>query len=504
MKIEWLIQETAWPRELPDAVSAFLRDGPAAWLDSAAPTQMDELHVNSESENRKTHNGYSLICRAPIGILEQPADGGARFLIDNRCAASDANGWALWKAIQHRLPKQPQIDLHIVPGWIGHVGFEMGHFLERLPKTNPYDLGLSLMRMMLFDRGIVLDHARQRAFAIAATGARSSFDLPEEPIEHLLEQWQAAATVSARPAYTTTPTVSFDMPREYYRGMIHRALEYIAAGDIYQVNLAQRLRCDGVGNPFETYCRMRQANPAAYAAYLQGPDGTLGSVSPELFLKLRGRDVLTSPIKGTRPHTGDTLLDAAYRQELLDSEKEAAELAMIIDLHRNDLGKVCDYGSVLVRAARRIETHPTVYHTVADVIGRLRPEYNGLDLLQACFPAGSISGVPKIRAQEIIDELEPAARGAYTGTIGVLGLDGGMTFSVAIRTVQFRDDTAFIYVGGGIVADSDPEDEYEETLAKARGMLNGIMGETAIPDDVTSSEIRSSISQPDHDPNESR
>ncbi len=178
------------------------------------------------------------------------------------------------------------------------------------------------------------------------------------------------------------------------------------------------------------------------------------------------------------------MLDEIQRRELLLSEKNAAELAMIVDLHRNDLGRVCAYGSIRVAHARRVEAHPTVFHTVADVVGRLGPGRDALDALAACFPAGSISGVPKIRALQIIDELEPVARGVYTGAVGVLGVDGQMTFNVAIRTVQMRETTATLYVGGGIVADSDPADEYEETLAKARGILSGMCvpsGEQSIP-----------------------
>ncbi len=202
--------------------------------------------------------------------------------------------------------------------------------------------------------------------------------------------------------------------------------------------------------------------------------GAVASFSPELFLQLRGAEVLTRPIKGTRPRTGDAARDERLRRELLASGKEAAELAMIVDLHRNDLGRVCRYGSVQVVRPRRVEAHPSVFHTVADIRGELAAGCDGIDLLAACFPAGSISGVPKIRALEIIGELEPAARGVYTGAIGVLGLDGQMTFNVAIRTVQMCGPQALLYVGGGIVADSDPAAEYEETLAKAAGILRGL------------------------------
>ncbi|MCH7871388.1 MAG: anthranilate synthase component I family protein, partial [Planctomycetes bacterium] len=222
------------------------------------------------------------------------------------------------------------------------------------------------------------------------------------------------------------------------------------------------------------HAAIQQRNPAPYAACLSWPNGGVVSSSPELFLQLRGRSIVTRPIKGTRPRTNDAVLDEVYREQLMHSEKDAAELAMIVDLHRNDLGRVCEYGSVRVRQARECEAHPTVYHTVADIHGRLRADCDALDLLTACFPAGSISGAPKIRAIEIIDELEHAARGAYTGAVGVLGLDGNQTWNVAIRTLQIHDGRGVLHAGGGIVADSDPTEEYEETLAKARGMLEAL------------------------------
>jgi para-aminobenzoate synthetase component 1 len=223
-----------------------------------------------------------------------------------------------------------------------------------------------------------------------------------------------------------------------------------------------------------------------FGAFMQWPGGAIASVSPELFLQLRGREVLTRPIKGTRSRTGNPVVDAKQQRELLASQKEAAELAMIVDLHRNDLGRVCEYGSVRVAHARRIEGHPSVFHTVADVTGRLEAGRDALDLLMACFPAGSVSGVPKIRALEIIGELESVARGAYTGAIGQLCLNGEAAFSVAIRTLQLSGGRGYLHVGGGIVAESDPAAEYAETLAKAAGILRSFglatpQGSTDIP-----------------------
>jgi para-aminobenzoate synthetase component 1 len=226
------------------------------------------------------------------------------------------------------------------------------------------------------------------------------------------------------------------------------------------------------------YRVLRARNPAWYSAWMrfeeQGRTCAVVSSSPELFLRVLEGEVITRPIKGTRPRIGDSKQDRAAAGELVGSEKDNAELAMIIDLLRNDLGRVCSFGTVCVTDPRRLETHPTVFHLVGTVSGRLREGVGIADLLRATFPGGSITGAPKIRAMEIIDELEPVARGVYTGCIGIIGADGSARLNIAIRTIVCEDDRALVQVGGGIVADSDPDAEYRETLDKARAMLESI------------------------------
>jgi para-aminobenzoate synthetase component 1 len=255
-------------------------------------------------------------------------------------------------------------------------------------------------------------------------------------------------------------------------------VEYIAAGDIFQANLSQRFRVEAAPPPLAIYQALRRRNPAWYSAYLGfrelGRPVAVLSSSPELFLRVRGDRVLTRPIKGTRPRTARPDADTAAARELLASEKDNAELAMIVDLLRNDLGRVCRYGTVRVAEPRRLETHPTVFHLVATVEGRLRPGVGPAELLRGTFPGGSITGAPKIRAMEIIDELEPVARGVYTGCIGLFGAGGDCELNIAIRTIVCDGDTALLQVGGGIVADSRPAEEYQETLDKARALLEAI------------------------------
>jgi para-aminobenzoate synthetase component 1 len=248
-------------------------------------------------------------------------------------------------------------------------------------------------------------------------------------------------------------------------------LEYIAAGDVFQVNLSQRFTAVGRTDPLELYLRLKQVSPAPFAAYLHWQDLAVVSASPESFFQTRGDTVVTRPIKGTRPRGSSPDEDGRLAADLLASPKDRAELTMIVDLERNDLGRVCEYGSVVVRDPLTIESFAQVHHLVATIEGRVRAGIGPVDVIRAIFPGGSITGAPKIRAMEIIDELEPNRRGLYTGAIGYLSRGGSSGFNIAIRTILVEGDRASFQVGGGIVADSDPEAEYEETLAKGRGML---------------------------------
>ncbi len=259
---------------------------------------------------------------------------------------------------------------------------------------------------------------------------------------------------------------------------VRRAQEYIAAGDIYQVNLSYPWRAAwprGL-DPMAFYERLRAASPAPYAAYLDLAGTQVFSVSPECFLSMRGNQIRTRPIKGTRPRSSDEKSDGILRQELISSAKERAELVMITDLERNDLGQVCEFGTVRVSELLALESFAQVHHLVSTVEGTLRKDVDHLDAFLACFPGGSISGAPKKRALEIIHELEPHHRGIYTGAIGTFGFNGESHFSIAIRTAWKQGDSAQFHTGAGIVADSVPQLEYEETRHKAAGLLQAAAG----------------------------
>ncbi len=445
-----------------------------------------------------------LVASNPVAVLEQYQGRPATLRIGEHVVAEHPSGWELWRQLHRELRSSEPCPLPAGPGWIGYVGFESARLLERLPATVREPLGLPLMRLGLFDAVILVDRRRGRTWRVEApwvrariearsakrgagslgqaTERRSDVCQPRAAGPHFFCQPGVAGPhLDLRSSDFALPAAGRlvpDLSQHAYERMIARALEYIRAGDVYQVNLAQRFVIEPVPDAAAIFDRLQRVNPAPYAALIRWPGRAVVSASPELLLACRRGRLRTCPIKGTRPRAGDERLDRAAIEELLASGKEAAELTMIVDLHRNDLGRVCRTGSVRVAAARRLEAHPTVYHTVAEVTGMLRDDCDAIDALAASFPAGSVTGVPKIRAIEIIDELEPVARGAYCGAIGHLGLDGDATFSVAIRTLQLTGARATLYVGGGIVVESDPAAEYAETLAKARGILAALGVET--------------------------
>jgi aminodeoxychorismate synthase component I len=297
---------------------------------------------------------------------------------------------------------------------------------------------------------------------------------------HADESWHSLGSLheqmreepgGSRKISTVPPMFKAEMERSRFVRMVQRAKEYIAAGDIYQVNLAHQFQADWQGDLWQLYSALRNYSPSPHASYLHLGGKTILSSSPELFLKISGRQICTRPIKGTRPRKPDQHADEMSAYDLITSPKEVAELVMITDLERNDLGKICEYGTVATREMLKLERYEQVFHLVSTVEGTLRAEIDAVTALRACFPGGSITGAPKKRAMEIIAELEPTPRGLYTGAIGYFGFNGESQFNIAIRTVVAEEGRAHFHVGAGIVADSIPEKEWQETLDKAAGIL---------------------------------
>jgi para-aminobenzoate synthetase component 1 len=335
-------------------------------------------------------------------------------------------------------------------GVIGYFSYDLFRFLEQYKKLNAVDdLMLPDCCLLAYDNVLIFDHQKQQWNINPPQGLVSK--------------------VGCR-----IGQVHSNMTREQYIAGVKKALEYIAAGDIYQVNLSQRFSHTFEGSPFALFAALRNISPSFYGAYLNCADHTVISSSPELFLKKEGKVIQTRPIKGTRPRGSTEAEDRSLKEDLIKSAKEAAELTMVVDLERNDLGRICEYGSVEVADHRYVEELPTLFHTVSTVSGRTRGNVGAVDILRATFPGGSISGCPKIRAIEVIDELEPTRRHVYTGAIGFFSPNGDFTLNVAIRTMTIANGRLHYQVGGGIVADSDPEREYQETLDKAAAMRKAI------------------------------
>ena len=362
------------------------------------------------------------------------------------------------------------------PGWIGFVGYEFGRYIERLPGRAGRDTLLPDLHLALYEAVAVHDSVTGRWTLtwLDVPSAGDARDALRRLIDSASQVEPPASAEDASPNARPLPEARSNFSPADYRRAIQRCIDYIAAGDIFQVNLSQRFTVENAPDPLALYRTLRRRNPAWYSAMMLLGESAVLSSSPELFLSVRGGRVATRPIKGTRRRTGVARADDEAAAELLASEKDNAELAMIIDLLRNDIGRVCRFGSVKVVNPRELEAHPTVYHLVGTVVGELREGVDAVDLLAATFPGGSITGAPKIRAMEIIDELEPVARSVYTGAIGYLGLDGDAEWNIAIRTVVWDRGRAHIHAGGGIVADSTPEGEYQETLDKARALLEAV------------------------------
>ena len=396
------------------------------------------------------------------------------------------NPWQILDALLARCELLDEIDLPFpLGGCFGYWGYDLKNFTEpKLPRRAVNDLELPDCHVGFYDSLVVFDHHLGKTW-IVSTGLGADGSRSEKRAVEQMESWREK--LSSVAAFVKTPTndsiktaafssrlagrLQANLSRADFIAKVECARRYIRAGDIYQVNLSQRLAVQGPLSGWELFQCLSAVSPAPFSAFLDCGDYQVVSSSPELFLRLSGSHIQTRPIKGTRPRDADPTHDAQLAYELQTSEKELAELVMITDLLRNDLGKVCEFGSVQTPELARLERFAQVQHLVSTVEGRLRKGVTHLAALAACFPGGSITGAPKFRAMEIIDELEPISRGPYCGCHGYLGFNRESQLSITIRTAICKDGLAHFNVGAGIVADSNPEAEYEETLAKAAGFL---------------------------------
>lgn len=399
--------------------------------------------------------------------------------------------WCVLSGLIARYELTDELDLPFpLGGCFGYWGYDLKDSLEScLTRRAINDLELPDCHVGFYESVVVFDHALGQC-SVISTGLDADGVRNERAAATRLNEWALLLEGSPADPESLPPRACSNhqgdvrprptgstMTREEYLAAVRRAKDYIRAGDIYQVNLAHRFSAPLLTLSWDFWAHWQSASPAPFAAYIDCGRLQVLSDSPEQFLRISGSQIRTRPIKGTRPRSPDAEQDTRLSYELQTSAKEQAELVMITDLLRNDLGRVSEFGSVHVPELFKLERYAHVQHLVSTVEGRLRPNVTHLDALAACFPGGSVTGAPKIRAMQIIDELEPVSRGPYTGAIGYLGFNRESQLNIAIRTAVAVDGQLHFHAGSGIVADSDPEAEYEETLVKARGFLN-TLGQT--------------------------
>ncbi len=433
----------------------------AALRDLSAPVFLDSAAPDSE------RGRYDILAAKPID----------RLVVDNPSPLNDLKTDSYTTKLNHfqelaqRLqqlePLAPLADSPFCGGAIGYIGYDMGRELIALPSRQPAGSPLPAMAVGIYTWAIVVDHRRQRS-ALFAHPATSRGDIDE-----ILDRVRQAAPEPEPDAALRGP-LHTNMDHGEYLALFDRVQRYIHAGDCYQINLARRFSAEYRGSPWDLYRQLRRVAAAPFSAYLELDNAALLSLSPERFLELRGRRVRTEPIKGTAPRAADPARDRELAQALLHSDKNRAENLMIVDLLRNDLGRCCEPGSIRVDKLFELQSFNTVHHLVSTVSGQLRDGLGGLELMSACFPGGSITGAPKRRAMEIIEELEPHQRSAYCGSVFYLGVDGGMDSNIAIRSLACADGQLHCWSGGGIVADSDAEEEFEETWNKVGKLLEAL------------------------------
>ncbi|HVE67903.1 MAG TPA: anthranilate synthase component I [Solirubrobacteraceae bacterium] len=436
-------------------VSAFLKlreAGPAFLLESA--------------EQGQRVGRYSFIGFRPRKVVTWSAgDGG-----DPYALAQDA----VARYRQAPLPGLPPFS----GGAVGFFAYDLVREVEPLGEPNPDAIGLPDLALMLTDVLVVFDHLKHEVSILANVYAEDdverSYAAARETIGEVRERLRGSVPAPDKVPGRAMPEFEPNMPREAFEGMVSRIVEYIRAGDAYQVVPSQRWTAPVPVEAFSIYRGLRAVNPSPYMYFLDFGDFQIAGASPEPLLTVSGRRASTRPIAGTRPRGADAEDDARIARELLEDPKERAEHVMLVDLGRNDLGRVCEYGTVEVETFMAVETYSHVMHIVSSVGGDLRPEVGAVDALRSVLPAGTLSGAPKVRAMQIIDELEPVKRGGYGGAIGYLSYTGDLDTCIHIRTVVVKDGVAHVQAGGGTVADARPDYEYEESVAKARGVMRAI------------------------------
>ncbi|WP_045494179.1 aminodeoxychorismate synthase component I [Vibrio hyugaensis] len=411
-----------------------------------------ETHIDSR---------FDVLVANPIATLETIADN-THIKTKSEQYVSQDDPFSLLDALQQQLLPNfelgSQWDLPFVGGALGYFSYDLGRRVESMPEFAAKDLQTPDMAVGLYEWALVVDHKLKTASLVGQN-------------THAAWQWLNEQVPDTAEDFKLEGDWQSNMTSASYATRFDSVQEYLLSGDCYQINLAQRFNAPYQGSEWQAYLKLEAANQAPFSAFIRMPKSTLLSISPERFLELKNNVIETKPIKGTRPRGADTVQDQANAQDLQTAEKDQAENLMIVDLLRNDIGRVASPGSVHVPKLFDIESFPAVHHLVSTIRANLDPQYSASDLLRACFPGGSITGAPKVRAMQIIEELEPHRRSAYCGSIGYISRHGRMDTSITIRTLVAENNKLYAWAGGGVVADSDCASEYQETLDKLSKIL---------------------------------
>ena len=442
---------------------------------------LDSGHTNDGSNH--TVGRYDILASSPLATLV--TNNKNTTITDcrtNKTRISTDDPFDLLRTVlnQYRedIPEtiRQQIHLPFVGGAMGYFSYDLGRRIEDLPSIALDAEDLPEMAVAIFDSVFIIDHDKKKSYLSAPSDQKIA--------QQYLQQWKQwiqhdqsktnkhmPIIQSADPLFKVTSKVKSNLNFKQYSHAFDKIKAYINTGDCYQVNLTQRFSASATGDLWTSYQALKKINPAPFSAYFNTPFGQILSSSPERFLSVENSNVSTKPIKGTRPRSADKTKDKALIQDLKKSKKDRAENVMIVDLLRNDLGRVCKIGSVEVPTLFEIESYPTVHHLVSTVTGALAENEDAISLLRASFPGGSITGAPKIRAMEIIEEIEPHRRGIYCGALGYIDFNGNMDTNIMIRSLVYNNGEVRFWVGGGIVYDSDVKEEYQETYDKGAALL---------------------------------
>ncbi|MGR5061591.1 aminodeoxychorismate synthase component I [Photobacterium sp. DNB22_13_2] len=445
------------------------KDASLTWFESFAGLPWAMILRSAASDH--PDNRFDILVADPLATLETYGETTRINFSNGDEKSSNDDPFALIQEIQSQLipSTTPLKDVPFLGGTVGLFSYDLGRRVESIAATAQHDIATADMAVGIYDWALIADHQTEQLYLVSPEGS----DRMQWLQQHRLFAEQTTATTNSQhpAAFALTSQWQANMDKDEYCNKFDRIQQYLLSGDCYQINLTQRFSARYQGDEWQAYRLLEERNGAPFSGFLRTSDSAILSVSPERFLQHRDGYIETKPIKGTRPRNTNPSRDKALADDLRTAEKDRSENLMIVDLLRNDIGRVAKPGSVKVPSLFDIESFPAVHHLVSTVTGELDQQYTATDLLRACFPGGSITGAPKVRAMEIIEELEPNRRSAYCGSIGYISRCGKMDTSITIRTLVANEQTLHVWAGGGIVADSQADSEYQETLDKLSRIL---------------------------------